>query len=64
MKFADKYLDMNTVDDEEEGMIRAKTPEPCCQCGTQTMFVDINYEAFFCSEECRHEFERPLMQSE
>lgn len=52
MKYIDKFPDMECVVDERENVIRGVLKKPCCVCGEATEFVEINYEARFCSEEC------------
>ena len=61
MKFDDKYPNQ-TPDhpDTAEGMIVVETEKPCNGCGKLTSWVEINYMAYFCSDECIAEFEKPL----
>lgn len=58
MKYVDKFPDMKYIDEERDGVIRGRTQRPCCVCGWETEFVEINYEAPFCSEECVAEMDR------
>ena len=46
---------------EQEGSVfRAPFPVPCCVCHKPTVFIDLDYEAAFCSEGCLQEFEGQL----
>ena len=58
MKYSAKFPDMNCYDDERENMIRGRDMLPCIICGDDTEFVEINYEARLCSEECVAEMDR------
>lgn len=58
MKYADKFPDMKPIVDERHNIIRSRTAEPCSVCGELTDYVEINYEGYFCSEECENEFTR------
>lgn len=52
MKYKDKYPSMIPISEERDNIIRSRSEQPCCVCGRLTEYVEINYEAFFCSEEC------------
>ena len=41
-------------------IMRQPQKQPCCVCGEPTEFVEINYEASFCSPECMKEFEKDM----
>lgn len=60
MKFRDisKYQKMNSIDDEILGIIKSNIECPCGVCGDLTPFIEINYEGYFCSEECIAEMDR------
>lgn len=58
MKYIDKFPDMEPIFDEREGMIRGGDMKPCIVCGCPTEFIEINYEARLCSEECMAEMDR------
>ena len=46
---------------EQEGSVfHAPFPVPCCVCHKPTVFIDLDYEAAFCSEACLQEFEGQL----
>lgn len=56
MKFSEKYPNMRPIVDEApNGIIRAHEKQPCWNCGELTEYVDINYEAPLCSEECQNQ---------
>lgn len=52
MKFIDKFPDMKYIDHECGGIIRGRNQTACIVCGWPTEFIEINYEAHLCSEEC------------
>ena len=67
MKFKDLYPDMTPIFDERKGIIRSYStdeencgPAPCHWCKELTEYVEINYEAPFCSEECLLNFEKDI----
>lgn len=39
-------------------VIKAEKEYVCCICGKPTHFIEINYEAPFCSDECIHEMDK------
>jgi len=46
---------------EQQGSVfRAPFPVPCCVCRRPTAFIDLDYEAAFCSDECLEAFESEL----
>ncbi len=52
MKFYKKYPTMKPIFDERDGIILGKNKKQCHVCNSFTKFVEINYQAPFCSEEC------------
>lgn len=58
MKYADKFPDMKPIFDVCDGMMRGRTMKPCIICGNPTEYIEINYEARLCSEECVFEMDR------
>ena len=58
MKYADKFPDMKPILDVCENMIRGGDTKPCLICGSPTEYIEINYEARLCSEECVAEMDR------
>lgn len=60
MKFDIKYPGMVPIHDQSpppEFIIRGRTSEPCHMCGELTEYIEANYEAYFCSEECVKEMD-------
>ena len=56
MKFSEKYPNMCPIIDEApNGIIRVHEKQPCWNCGALTDYVDINYEAYLCSDECQQQ---------
>ena len=54
MKFSEKYPNMRPIVDEApNGIIRGYDKQPCWNCGALTEYIDINFEAPICSEECQ-----------
>ena len=54
MKFSEKYPNMRPIVDEApNGIIRVHEKQPCWNCGELTEYIDINFEAYLCSEECQ-----------
>jgi len=46
---------------EQQGSVfRAPFPVPCCVCRKPTAFIDMDYEAAFCSDKCLEAFESEL----
>ncbi len=60
MKFIDLYGDMRPGKDEKFGIICVPNFMPCSVCGHPTCYAEINYEGYFCSEECLEKFEEQL----
>lgn len=52
MKYIEKFPNMVPIFEERENVIRTNRAFPCCVCGCLCDYVEINYEAYFCSEEC------------
>jgi hypothetical protein len=44
-----KYLDTLTKFDD---IMKGRHQHPCWQCGRLTSFLEINFEAYTCSDEC------------
>lgn len=58
MRYIDKFPDMKPIFDERENIIRGESIKPCIVCGCSTEFIEVNYEARLCSEECVAEMDR------
>ena len=52
MKFIDKYPTMKPIAEEHNGIMRGRSMAECCICHQPTEFIEINYEAHICSDEC------------
>ena len=63
MKYSDKFPDMVCIDDVCEGIMRGRSVRPCIVCGSLTEYIEINYEARLCSEECVAEMDRRAAES-
>lgn len=57
MKFEDKYPDAEYLSIYDGCMLKGDEQLPCWHCGTPTSFIEINYEAHICSEECLHQID-------
>ena len=51
MKYNIKYHDLKPLE-VRDNILRGRIARPCWCCGEPTEFVEINYEAPLCSEEC------------
>lgn len=62
MKYIDIYQNLRPFHPEDEinGIICVSKFKPCSICGHPTCYVEINYEGYFCSEECLQKFEDEL----
>jgi hypothetical protein len=62
MKYIDiyQYLRPFELKDEINGIICVANFQPCSVCGHPTCYAEINYEGYFCSEECLQKFEDEL----
>ena len=52
MKFIDKFSSMKKIDEVQGSIMRSTESKPCSICGEMTEYIEINYEGYFCSEEC------------
>lgn len=52
MKFIDKYSTMKPLAEEHNGVMRGCGIAKCYICHQPTEFIEINYEAYICSDEC------------
>lgn len=64
MKFDKKYKNIPVMELGDDTYLRTKRKYACCVCGQPTHFVEINYEAPFCSEECERAFTDSIDWSE
>lgn len=51
MKYNIKYADLKPLE-VRDNILRGRVAKPCWHCGELTEFIEINYEAPLCSEEC------------
>ena len=58
MLYSEKFKDMRPLKDEVGGICRGHEQGRCCICGAETRYFEINYEAYFCSEECLAEMDK------
>ena len=59
MTWSEKYGSLR-VWEQRGSVFRAPFPVPCEVCRRPTEFIDMDYEAGFCSGECLKEFEKEL----
>lgn len=60
MRFTEKYPNAEFLSVSFDGMLKGTTLQPCWYCGELTPFVEINYEAHICSEECLRQIDREM----
>lgn len=60
MLYEKLYPHMKRINEERDGIMRGTCKEPCCMCGRLTEYIEINYQDYFCSEECLAEFDNRL----
>jgi len=53
MKFDKKYPNAKYLEVFDEGIMKGKKPHVCWHCGEGCNWVDIDFEAHLCSEECQ-----------
>lgn len=63
MKFDERYKDVPVMEFGDDTYLRCPEAHPCCVCGELTHFCEINYEGYFCSEECEASFAADLMET-
>ena len=51
MKYDIKYGDLKPLE-VRDNILCSRTLGKCWNCGALTRFIEINYEAYLCSEEC------------
>lgn len=60
MLYDEKYKGMKPVE-EARNIIYGHKERPCIICGRMTRYIEINYEAHFCSEECLKEMDKTYL---
>lgn len=65
MKYIDLYPNLEPIFEEANdpyaNVILGSEDKPCHSCKDLTKYVDIDYEAHFCSQECLKKFEESLI---
>ena len=51
-KFSTLYKGVKPGDRPAKNLLRCRGSGSCFHCGAKTCFVETNYQAWFCSEEC------------
>ena len=51
MKYNIKYGHLKPLE-VQDNILRGAHAGPCWHCGEMTEFIEINYEAYLCSDEC------------
>ena len=62
MLFEKKYPNMKPINEEHRNIMRGKEAQPCCVCGRMTTYIEINYEAYFCSDECVNKMDKEVYE--
>lgn len=57
MKFKRKYPNLQ-FNEEADGILKGRHIAACEVCGELTDYIEMNYEAYFCSDECVKEMDR------
>jgi hypothetical protein len=52
MEYKDKYPNSKVNEEVEKCITKVESETPCLHCGKLSQFVDLDFEANFCSEEC------------
>ena len=62
MKFAEKYPNAKPGQEVESNILFGENADNCAHCGRMTNFIDMAYEAHFCSEECIDAFDNEVFK--
>lgn len=62
MLYSEKYPNANPGQEVETGVICGNAPDNCVHCGKMTKFVELNYQAHFCSPECIEAFDNEVFK--
>jgi hypothetical protein len=54
MKFDQKWPHAKPGMEPVPGIVKTKGIAPCTVCGDATMWLDLDFGCFYCSEECLH----------
>ena len=52
MKYDKKYPNARPLQEVEKTIMKAHKPDNCYMCGVMTDFIDMDFDAYICSEEC------------
>ena len=63
MLYSEKYCNAKPGEEVEYGLMRGYTLDNCAQCGRITNFIEMNYQAHFCSDECIEAFDAELFKN-
>lgn len=63
MKYDEKFPCAEYLDEVQGGMFKGDGKRPCFICGTLTEFVDMDYQAHLCSEECSTELDQRALKA-
>lgn len=62
MKYEVKFPYAEYLDDVQYSIFKGHGKRPCLICGTLTEFVDMDYQAHLCSEECSLELDQRALK--
>ena len=60
MLYEKKYPNATPGQEVETGVLYGANADNCAQCGRITNFVELNYQAHFCSDECVEAFDNEV----
>lgn len=63
MKFSEKYPNAKPGQEVETGVLYGSQSDNCANCGWLTNFVELNYQAHFCSDECIEAFDNEVFKN-
>lgn len=63
MLYSEKYPNAKLGEEVENGVMCGYKADNCAQCGRLTDFVEMNYQAHFCSGECIDAFDAELFKN-
>ena len=63
MKFVEKYPNAKPGQEVETNILFGKDADNCIHCGRMTNFIDMCYQAHFCSEECVEAYDNEVFKN-
>lgn len=63
MLYSEKYPNAKSGQEVETNILCGNTSDNCVQCGRMTKFVEMNYQAHFCSPECIEEYDSQVFRN-